>query len=142
MTAIYFINKQHEINFKRVLLKWNVAKVDAEYSTACYILSVPMIFDKVENYIAGFESPISWINSYEWQHTLSKLEEYKDFKDDEVEEIKYDLTHSMVQLGKFALNMWNGYEHFNLLDCIASLDEQNYKVLKCAMDIRLRKVEY
>ncbi|WP_186672928.1 DUF2538 family protein [Sporosarcina sp. BP05] len=142
MTEIYFINKQHEINFKRVLMKWNLAKVSTEYSSACYILSVPMIFEKVENHIAEFENPISWIYLYEWQHTLSKMAEYQDDKEDELEEVQYDLTHSMIQLGRFSLNMWNGYEHFNLLDCIARLDEQYYNVLKCAMDVRMGKVAY
>jgi hypothetical protein len=45
----------------------------------------------------------------------------------------------MVQLGKFTLNMWNSYDHFNLMDCIGSLDENNYNVLKCAIDMRLGK---
>lgn len=141
MPGIYFVNKQHEVNFKRTLLKWNNAKNNTEYGAACYILSLPIIFEKVEKYIGEFENPVSWIFPYEWKHTISKLEEYE--LDEEMEEkIPYDLTSSMVQLGKFAMNMWNGYEHFNLLDCISSLDEENYKVMKCAMDMRLRKVVY
>lgn len=143
MTPIYFIDKDHEINFKRLLLKWSEAKENVEYATACYILALPIIFEKVENYIGKFPSPVSWIYLYEEKYTLSKLEEYQEDEDfTQTDEIPYDLTNSMVQLGKFALNMWNGYPHFNLMDCIASLDNKNYEVVKCAMDMRLMKVEF
>jgi hypothetical protein len=134
MSEIYFVNDHHQLNFKRVLLKWNVGKQDREYQTACYILAVPMIFEKVEPYIGLFENPVDWIWQWEWKNTLSKLPEYQE---EEPADLPYDLTGSMVQLGKFALNMWNGYEHFNLMDSIASLDSENYNVLKCAMDMRL-----
>jgi hypothetical protein len=139
MNEIYFVDDQHQLNFKRVLLKWNVGKSNLEYQIACYILAVPMIFEKVEKHIGLFEYPISWIWAWEWKYTLSKLDEYKDDLEGEEEEIPYDLTGSMVQLGKFTLNMWNSYEQFNLMNCIASLDEDNYKVLKCAMDMRMGK---
>jgi hypothetical protein len=138
MNEIYFVDDQHQINFKRVLLKWNAGKNNLEYQTACYILAVPMIFEKVEQYIGLFENPVDWIWRWEWKYTLSKLDKFKDEPEEEIE-IPYDLTGSMVQLGKFALNMWNSYEHFNLMDCIASLDGENYTALKCAMDMRMRK---
>lgn len=143
MNDFYFIDKQHELNFKKTLLRWSSAKSNSEYSATCYILSIPMIYEKFEQYISEFENPISWIFSWEWHHTLSNLDEYKDFDDgDEVPKYPIDLTNAMVQLGKFALNMWNGYEHFNLLDCISSLDDKNYKALMSAIDIRMRKLEY
>jgi hypothetical protein len=41
----------------------------------------------------------------------------------------------MVQPGKFALNMWNSYEHFNLMDCIASHGSDNYKVDVAVVDL-------
>ncbi|PEA53855.1 hypothetical protein CON64_16650 [Bacillus pseudomycoides] len=86
------------------------------------------------------EEPVDWIWRWEWRYTLLQLEEYKEYKNEESFEIPYDLTNSIVQLGKFSLNMWNSYEHFNLMDCIARLDEKNYKVLKCAIDMRMRNI--
>ncbi|WP_374723588.1 DUF2538 family protein [Calidifontibacillus erzurumensis] len=138
MEKIYFVNEQHELNLKRILLKWNVAKNNPEYAAACYIMAVPMIFEKIEPYIGFSETPVDWILRWEWKHTLSKLPEHQDDEDqEELERIPYDLTGSMVQLGKLALNLWNGYEHFNLMNCLSRLDEDNYNVLKCAIDIRM-----
>ena len=124
MNSIFFIDEQHSINFKKVLLRWNVGKTNMEYQTACYILAIPMIFEKVEKYIGSFESPIDWIWFWEFKYTLSKLPEYQGDLED-MQDVPYDLSGSMVQLGKFALNMWNGYKHFNLCDCMNSLDEQH-----------------
>lgn len=140
MDAIYFVDDQHKLNFKRVLLRWPMAKDNMEYMTACYILALPMIFEKVEEYIGTFEEPVDWIWRWEWKYTLLKTEEYKEYRNKKTPDIPYDLTNSAVQLGKFSLNMWNGYEHFNLMDCIARLDEENYKVTKCAIDMRMRKL--
>lgn len=136
---IYFVDEEHQRNFERILFRWPAGKKNTEYMPACYILAVPMIFEKVEDMIDDFENPVDWIWRWEWKYTLSKLPEYQDASDDEEEDnnIPYDLTGSMVQLGRLALNMWNSYEHFNLMHCIASLDEDNYEVLKCAMDMRM-----
>lgn len=133
--SVFFIDKQHKVNFKEALLRWNASENDTEQRTACYILSVPMIFQKVEKYLGSFETPIDWIWFWEYKYTLSKLPDNKD--SGEPQDVPYDLTGSMVQLGKFSLNMWNGYKHFNLYDCMNSLDEKHYKVLKCAMDMRI-----
>lgn len=135
---IYFVDDQHKRNFETVLAIWRVSKGNTEYMTACYILAVPMIFEKVENLIDDFKNPIDWIWRWEYKYNLSKLPEYQDDdEEEEIPEIPYDLTGSMIQLGKFSLNMWNSYEYFNLMNCLGRLDEENYQVLKCAMDMRL-----
>ncbi len=135
--GIYFESEEHEKNYERVLSKWlSRGSMDTEYKVSCYILAVPMIYDKVEHLIDEFELPVDWIWRWEWKYTLSKLDAYS-WNKEELEEIPYDLTDSMVQLGRLSLNLWNRYEHFNLLDCISSLDSSNYKVLKCAIDMRM-----
>jgi hypothetical protein len=142
---IYFVDDQHEKNFETARLRWNVRKSNTEYLTACYILSVPMIFEKIEHLLSDFETPVDWIWRYEWKYKLSKIPEYGD--DSEVEEqdndaIQYDLTGSMLQLGRYALNMYNSYEHFNLMQCISSLDYENYQVLRCAMEMRMGRFSF
>lgn len=135
MNDIYFIDEKHKDNYEKTLLKWKLALKDTEYQSACYILSVPMIFEKVENVYLDFESPVSWIWQWEWYYTISQQKGYEE--EDRGKEPAIDLTSSMVQLGKFALNMWNGYDNFNLRNCISTLDSEHYEVLKCAIDIRM-----
>lgn len=132
---MYFIDHEHESNFQTVLMKWPNAKKNTEYLAPCYILAIPMIFEKVGNRLFEFQNPVDWIWRWEWKYTLSKLTD-KELSEEEDFEIPYDLTSSMVQLGKFSLNMWNGYQHFNLMNCIGSLDQENYDALIQAIDIR------
>lgn len=144
MKKIYFVDHQHELNFNSLLMNFPVAIRDIEYKTACYILSVPMIFEKVEAYIDEFESPVDWIWRYlEWEKEFN--EDWRRGYDDElhpehdawIERRPYDLTGSMKQLGKLSLNLWTSYEDFNLMKCLSSLDSDNVNVFRCAIDLRL-----
>jgi len=51
--------------------------------------------------------------------------------------VNYDLSSSMQQMGRLALNLWGGYERFNLMDCLGSVDDINLLVVKQAIDIRI-----
>lgn len=137
MNGIYFVNEQHERNFKETLIRWPVAQKDSEYRAACYILSVPMIYEKVSSLIPTFEKPVDWIWNWETAYN-NELRKRLDIT--EKLKVSYDLTGSMVALGKLALNLWNNYEYFNLLDSISNLDSDNYNVMICAINIRMRKV--
>lgn len=136
MSGIYFIDDDHKMNYQRVLFKWPSAMSNLEYQTACYILAVPLIYKKVEKLIDDFKYPVDWIWRWEYKYTLPNDTNYC-HKGDDVKKPPYDLTNSMVQLGKLALNMWNGYEHFNLLNCITRLDNDNYRVAMCAINMRM-----
>ena len=139
MNEIYFVSEKHERNFKETLIKWPVARSDAEYSSTCYILSVPMIYEKVEHLIADFEKPVDWI--WRWE-TAYNPELRESLGITQKLNVDYDLTGSMVSMGKLALHLWNNYQYFNLLNCISSVDAENYNVVKCAIDIRMHKVQY
>lgn len=137
MAELYFVNEQHEKNFEKTLEKWPKAKNDSEYKSSCYILSVPSIYEKVEALIPDFEYPTDWIWRWEYAYNSKLRESLGVTKEIDVD---YDLTGAMVELGRLALNLWNSYEHFNLMDCISSLDAKNYKVFQYAIAIRMRKI--
>lgn len=138
MSEIYFVDEQHERNFKETLMKWSIARSNTEYKSACYILSVPMIFEKVEHLIPTYEMPVDWI--WRWE-TAYNNELRESLEITQKLSVDYDLTSSMVGMGRLALNLWNGYRYFNLLDCISNLDTENYSVVKCVIDIRMRIVQ-
>ncbi|MCC2252153.1 DUF2538 family protein [Virgibacillus sp. AGTR] len=143
MKSMYFVSDQHEANFRTVSMIYPASKKSREYEAACYILSVPIIFDKVEDHINDFEFPAEWILNYlYWQDEYNK--EWDDHGDSLhpdhdawIERKPYDLTNSMIQLGKLALNLWTSYDDFNLMDCLKSLDEDNIRVARCAIDLRI-----
>lgn len=142
MSEMYFITKQHKINYKANLLRWPGGARDVEYQQACYILAIPMIYQKLENRIGDFEHPIDWIWRWEWAHDEDFRRDHLGLDSNEREEgtyISYDLSGFMVQLGKLSLNLWNGYKYFNLMKCINSLDEYHYHAALCAIDIRCGK---
>lgn len=115
---MYFVDEHHAVNYKLTLLQWPDAENDSEYAAACYILAVPMIFEKIVNDLDTFESPVDWILNGEEAS---------------------DLHISMVQLGRLALHLWNGCEPFNLLECLHSLQGHHYEVVKTAIDIRMER---
>ncbi|MCU6603802.1 DUF2538 family protein [Peribacillus frigoritolerans] len=135
---IYFIDEQHQMNYEMLIInKWPNGLSNVEYQTPIYIMAIPMIFKKVEEYLDELESPVDWIWRWEYKYTMSADPEHPASQKEDIPEIPYDLTGSMVQLGKFALNMWNGYKHFNLMKCLDSLDDKHMQVFKCAIDMRL-----
>ncbi len=119
---MYFVNEHHAVNYKLTLIQWPSAASDLEYAAACYILAVPMIFEKIVDELDNHESPIDWILNWE---------------DKSIEKPVYQLHISMIQLGRLALHLWNGCEPFNLLECLHSLQGHHYEVAKTAMDIRM-----
>lgn len=134
---MYFVDEQHEENYRKMEDLFPKALYSKEYQSACYISATPFIFRKIEDKVSHFSSPVRWI--YNWEDRY--LPKQDDETDEEYEErmnieVDYDLTSSMQQLGKLALNLWNGYEDFNLMDCLGSVDHENFLVVKQAIDIR------
>jgi hypothetical protein len=150
MNNIYFVNEQHEQNYRMTLRSWPYALKDTEYQSACYILSVPMIFHKVEHLINDFEKPVDWIWRYlkwseqhkeEWARYSKRHGYEKDHPDYEmwIANKPFDLSGSMVALGKFSLNLWNDSNESNLMRCLGVLDANNFNVLMCAIYMRMGK---
>src|SRR5699024_10454183 len=131
MNQLTFVDEQHKANYQIYKETFPLSLKDVEYQTACYISALPVLFFKFKNEIQRYETPLEWFIN--WQ--MKYLEQSDDETDEEYEErqqihIDYDLTSSMQQLGALALNLFNGYDHFNLMDCIESLDDENVQVLK------------
>lgn len=138
MNRMFFVNKYHQLNFEFLQHLFPSSYNDLEYKSACYITAVPMIFSKIDDVVHGFESPLDWITDYHSKY----MKQFNDESNEEYEErinvnVEYDLTFSMQELGRLGLNLFNGYDHFNLMSCIKTLDEENILVLKTAIDIRL-----
>lgn len=147
MEKIYFVDDQHELNYRTVFMIWGDVSRNLEYMTACYILSTPLVFEKVESHMDDFETPVDWILRYlEWVEQYNRSwETYEGESDDAlhpehdawIERKPYNLTSSMTQLGKLALNLWTSYDDFNLMQCLSSLDDKNIHVARCAIDMRV-----
>lgn len=140
MTNIKFVDEQHEQNYKKMIEIYPTALVSTEYQAACYVAATPLVFYKFEDQLSEFSSPVDWIiywqNKYSSQGEDEKDEDYQERINIEVD-VNYDLTSSMKQLGKLALNLWNGYDEFNLMHCLTVLDDKHFLVIKQAIDIRM-----
>lgn len=138
MVTILFVDEQHQKNYELMKRLFPSAISSTEYQAACYISAIPLVFYKFEKHIGEFGSPVDWIINWNCRY----LSQFEDETDEEYQErinisVDYDLTNSMQQLGRLALNLWNGYEHFNLMDSLDSVDEVYYQIIKQAMDIRM-----
>lgn len=138
MQQLTFIDGHHENNYQILKEAFPLALKDVEYQGACYISALPMLFSKFKNEIEGYETPLEWIINWQMKNHFKDEEETEEEYQERIQvEVNYDLTSSMIQMGRLALNLFNGYEYFNLMDCLNSLDNKNVEVLKTAIDIRL-----
>ncbi len=138
---LYFVSEDHKNNYEKMVAKFPSALCDTEYQVACYVSAAPFLFYKFADKLYEFDTPLDWILNwqmkYEPQMEDESDEDYKNRKQEGEAFVNYDLTPSMQQMGEFALNLFNGYKYFNLMNCIGSLDEINYRMFKCALDVRL-----
>lgn len=138
MDNIFFVDDEHRMNFEHMKQTFPIACKNLEYQSACYISALPMLFYKFKDELQDYDTPIDWM--FNWQ---MKYEEQDETESDEEYhkrtnvKMDFDLTPSMQHLGKLALNLFNGYNYFNLMDCLALLDDDGVRVLKSAIDIRL-----
>lgn len=140
MANLFFINDEHRENFDLMQRAFPVSYSDLEYKSACYISALPMIFYKFSHEIYDYDVPIDWMINWQKKHLPQEHDESNEMFAERTQiEVNYDLTHSMQELGKLALNLFNRYEYFNLMDCLNSLDDVNVDVLKVAIDVRLGK---
>lgn len=138
MNELKFIDNEHESNYNVLKERFPLSTVDTEYQSACYISSIPMLFDKFDTELDDYDSPLDWIINWQMKNLPQEDDETLESYEERIQtEIDYDLTSSMQQLGCLALNLFNGYEYFNLMHCLGSLDDNNVEALKVAIDVRL-----
>lgn len=116
---MYFVDDHHAVNYKLTQIQWEFAQHDPEYAAACYLLAVPMVFEKIVFDLDEHDTPVDWMIQWE--------------EDDSA----YDLCAGAIELGRLALHLWNGSGPFHLLQCLESLQGHHYDVVKTAMDVRM-----
>lgn len=153
---MFFINGQHKQNYEHLsTMVFRNAKMDSEYHSASYILSVPEIYKRCISDPWLHEFPFLWTRDYK---DLS----HKSFDDDLEEEImvidfeikKNEKGHEqrsqtfmklpggcqhLVELGE---NLFNKENLFNLTEALSVWDDELFKVYQQAVLIRVkRKIE-
>lgn len=119
---MFFIDKEHELNYKEMLIRFPLARNDYQYKMGCYITSHPELYRKAKAYIDD-ESPVFW--AYE------AIEG----------EIKIDLTSGEKLLIDLMLNLWNGTEGFDLSRAINVWDQKNFEVFMQSIKI-VRRLDH
>lgn len=141
MSKIFFIDDEHAVNYNIMIEMFPESLRNPEYQAACYISSLPWIFDKFKKQLSSISIPVEWIINWEDKYLPKQNETDQEYRNRSNIEIDYDLTHSMQQMGKLALNLWNGYDYFNLMDCLSVVDDRNFQAIKQAIDIRMKKID-
>lgn len=126
MEDLYFVNDEHRNNFNE--LKQRFPDSGPEYRVANYISAHPMMYYKYRAKLLdkSAKGPVDWIVDYV-------------FAQEEGEELPFDLTDSMYQMGLLGLNLYNGHEGLNLMHALGSFDEDNIKVFYSAVATRLKR---
>lgn len=126
--VIFFLNEQHEINYKKVCEKWKIeisnesnTSKTRKYQTACYLLAVPLVFEKVKSKIESFTYPLDWVY----------------IGRNEKKDIPYHLEGPMLELAKLILNIWSGHFVFDLFIIVTAFERDDHylDVVNCSMDM-------
>lgn len=143
---MYFVNDEHNLNFKRMVKKFK-ADNDPEYKTACYVVSLPEIYNHIPNGETG-RYPFTWIvkgrESYttkvdeDGEYTLYDFEEELDEDGNtQYSEAFHALSGSYRNIVRFAMNLYNANcDEFNLMEGLNSWGETLVKVFYQALQIR------
>ena len=123
---LYFVSDAHRQNYEELLKRFD--EHTPEFRSAMYISALPMMYYKYRDYLLDEDnySPVSWI----WDYVVAI---------EEGSEPPFDLTNAMYQMGLLALNLFNSYDGFNLMEALKPLDEDNERVLISAIKERLKR---
>jgi len=113
---VYFPDEQHQRNYEYLGNLYPLSKRDHMYKTAIYLIAYPEIFNKINQYLDK-ENPISW--------AIDLLEK----------EISIDFSRGYIHLIELMLNLWNGYERFNLYHAISTWDDEVYNLFLQAIKL-------
>lgn len=114
---VYYKSDFHEEQTQLLLDKFNLATItqDVEYGALAYVVGA----------------------TYKATHVLKTIDEYNTIDTDKLHEAMGVFSSSERNMIRFALQLFNGgMDDINLSDVIYSLDSENIKVIKQAIDIR------
>lgn len=147
---MYFVNEEHENNYAMLVQLYKAAG-DQDYKTACYVLALPEIHNKVNGKFG--EYPFDWMYRFE---TINKEEE--DFwtkekyivaervyeQNAEGKEIFSDaygwLSSGHRQLVHMAANLFNSSNEFNLCEALSIWGDELFRIYQQAVLIRTNRI--
>lgn len=131
---MYYLNKEHESNYKELKLRFPQAANDVQYNSACYLCSVPNIYSRFNMSELEF-GPFDWLFS---DQSLS-LENGED--PDRLNWLKY--SRADYYLALLGLQLWNGNKNeFQLNSALYNWNIEYLKVFEqvCKIYKRIESV--
>lgn len=114
MIYLYYTNEDHKKNYAWLLQHFG-CRGDREYEVACYVLSTPEIFLKVD-----------------WRQ-CSRPFEFLKWRGNK----RVDLSSGYRHLVDLAKNLFNPINKFNLMDALSSWDKNCFQMFQQAVMIRM-----
>lgn len=126
---VWFSSKEHGVNFTKLLEKFNCHK-NQEYAAACYIVSHPEIYHRVDwNKSSG---PIGWY----WGEWIGEDDDDENGYWSE-SAIVGQLSSAYRGLVQSAVELYTGSKHyFNLMGWLGNAGDEVYKLFVQSLDIR------
>lgn len=119
MANIWFINEQHEKNYKELSMRFPYVSNDVEYAAACYLAAVPAVFQSFT--ISELEQgPFDWFFD-EIEEGSMRLHRLKDYMGD-------------YYIAEAGAHFW-GREYFNLKNAVYVWTEEYFKAFTQACEL-------
>lgn len=125
---MYFVNKEHERNYKSLLDKYPLGKSDPQYQAGFYVVAHPVIFEHCDrNPVSDGHGPFDW---------------YFEELEDGQPRNRAGLSSSFLYLVKAGLDMYNNHKHDDRYDdftpnfALGTWEDDLFKVFVEACQIR------
>lgn len=129
LDVVWFSSVEHRRNFVNVMERFNAHK-NPEYAAACYVVSHPEIFYRIN--WSRSDGPIGWY----WGEWIGKDDDDPNGYWSE-SEIVSGLSSAYRGLIRSAVELYTGRKHyFNLIDWLVNADDEVYKVFVQSLEIR------
>ena len=147
---MYFVTDEHKNNFE-MLVEFYKAEQDLEYKSACYVLALPEIYNKVNGKFG--ERPFDWMYKFEEKEVeedfwtkekrivIDRVYEL-DENGEELESQAYGyLSSGYRKIVQLAQNLFNSSNEFNLCDALGTWGDDLFQVYQQAVLLRAKRQE-
>ncbi|MFD0591020.1 DUF2538 family protein [Paenibacillus sp. GCM10027627] len=126
---VWFSSQEHGENFVKLLGKFKATR-NQEYAAACYIVSHPEIFGRIDwNKTTG---PVEWY----WGEWVGEDDNDPNGYHEE-SEIVSELSSAYRSLARAAVELFTGSNHhFGLMQLIGNAGDEVYKIFVQSLEIR------
>ncbi|WP_027086849.1 DUF2538 family protein [Cohnella panacarvi] len=124
---MYFVNREHEVNFNELLSRYPIGRTDSQYRAGFYVVAHPIVYD-----CCNMDPASDGHGPFDWYFA----------ENGELSEVFAGLSYGFQCIVKAGLNMYNNQPDFSLYLALGNWDDELFSVFVEACEIRRGNRKY